>query len=239
MNSTSNYSKIKVDAASAFTAVCAYHPWRTLASRAMENKPFTINPMQLYAGFVSGVMASHQLFVMASVHREMHERYGALFASMAAGIASAPSTAVCDAWNARARNPGSISPRTMAIAFRGFTPTVFRQMGLSAGMFVFPPWIERKCSSNDGNSSKMPYAFAGGFAAIVITQYPDTVRAVMQQKQQIPVRQACHEAFQQMTSHRGVHALFWRVCVLGTAFTTMQWGREHYPKVFNKEENRS
>lgn len=239
MNSTSNYSKIQVDAASAFTAVCAYHPWHTLASRAMENKPFTINPMQLYAGFVSGAMASHQLFVMASVHRELHERYGSVFAAVAAGIASAPSTTVCDAWNARARNKESTAPRTMALAFRGFTPTVFRQMGLAAGMFVFPSWIEQRWPSDNNNASKMPHAFGGGFAAIVITQYPNTVRAVMQHKQHLSMRQASQEAFKQMSSPKGMQALFWRVCVLGTAFTTMQWGKEHYPKVFNKEEKRS
>lgn len=241
MYSINDVSKIKVEAASAFTAVCAYHPWRTSAARAMAGLPFTVNPRHLYADFKPSVIGAHQFFAISTVHNQLAPSCGNVFASLAAGALSAITVAPCDAWAVRKQAKIKLAHVSRATVFRGFTPTVFRQMGLAAGMFVFPSWIEQTHSAYASDlqkerPAKALYAFGGGAAAAILTHYPYSVAVVMQSQQQISALEACQVAFEKTFSRVGFATCCTRLIVVGIAFTTMRFGREQYPKFFTKEE---
>lgn len=225
MSTNNNLSHVKTDLASAFTAVCAYHPWRTLATRSMAGMAFTLNPSSLYAGFIPSVAGSHQLFVISSVYYKCRSEWGNSKAAIVAGIASAPSITVCDGLTCRKQLKS-----TTGFIFRGFIPTVFRQVGLAYGMFVFPAWIQHYISDN-----KTIASFGGGCLAALLTHYPDTVRVVLQSHQEMKIGEACRTAFSRMFSQAGVVSCAMRICVLAIAFTVMHMGKTHYSKIFNHQ----
>lgn len=249
MLSQSNFDKAKVDAASALTAVCAYHPFRTLASNSQKGLPLTMKsmtPQALYAGFIPAVGLSHQLFAISFIYEQCKTKNEDVAASLQAGAVSAVSTSYFEGKVIRKQSAIKLSAEKngLAVTCRGVTPTAFRQMGVGMGMFVFPGWFERKFIEHTGaeckeNPSKRAYAFAGGVAAALITQYPDTVRVVMQSDPDIKLKEACQVAFGQMRSRNAVVSWCLRVVVLGVASTIMSWGRENYPKYLTKEEKDS
>lgn len=230
------FSKIKVDMASAFTAVCAYHPFRTSATRVMAGMPLTINFRQLYAGFIPSVIGSHQLFVISIVFHIASSQCNHVAAAVFAGIASAPTVTICDGLAVRKQIKGSFPESSMRVVFRGIAPTIIRQVGLAFGMFVFPSLIEEKISaiSQEKSFSKASYSFFGGIAAAVLTHYPDTMRVVMQSHPEMDMRQAFRTSFSRTMSFSGAKSCLMRVGILSIAFTTMRWGKENFPKILNK-----
>lgn len=170
MSTDSNFLKITINAGSTFAAVCAYHPFRTGASRVMAGMPLVINPVQLYAGFVPSVAGSHQLFIMSSVYQAMSSKYSTFVAAVFAGLASTPTTTYCDVLTIRKQTAISLPINSINMALRGLIPTAFRQIGLTFGCFVFPSWIERKLSTNSPFSkTEMPkafYSFIGGLQGL-------------------------------------------------------------------------
>lgn len=236
MSVNSNFSKLKVDAASAFTAVCAYHPLRTAATRMMGDMPFTMNPKHLYGGFVPSAFSAHQLFVIPIAYNEMRSKDGDTFAAIAAGVISTPSTTFCEATAVRRQKNIRLASNSAAMVMRGFVPMVFRQIGISLGIFVFPKWLERTFAPIE-KTSKEAYAFLGGVMGALITHYPDGVRVKMQTQQELTIKEAGHLAWKDMMSRAGAKSCFIRVGVLAVAFKTLRWGKKNFPTMFNKQEN--
>jgi hypothetical protein len=226
-------SNFRVDAASALTAVCAYHPLRTTATRIMAGLPFTMRPKSLYAGFAPSLAAAHQLFVISFVYHSINSKEADARAAIAAGLASASSATLCEAFAVRQQAQVALVSKSINMAFRGFTPMVFRQMGIASGMFVFPAWIEKRVAF--GN--KKIHSFLGGAIAALCTQYPDTVRVIMQAEQKVSMQDAGRLAWKKMMSRSGAATCFVRIGVLSTASVTMHWGKKNFPILFNNQES--
>lgn len=220
--------KMKVDAYSALAAVCLYHPWRTGASRMMAGEPFTINPRELYKGFVPSVMGAHQLLMLASVYQRLQEDFGNTFAAVAAGVVSTFTITPFDGWTERGRTGAAWGNLTRRVVFRGSVPTAFRQMGLASGMFIFPKWgsVEQNAFSS----------LAGGVAAAVLTHYPDTVRVIMQNDPGLSLQEACRVGMSRMNTKKGFVACAMRMQVVAIAFFVMHCGREQFPKILDKQK---
>lgn len=214
--------KMQVDAYSALAAVCVYHPWRTGANRMMAGEPFTVNPKKLYRGFFPQAMGAHQLLVLSTTYQGMHEQWGSPFAAVVAGAATTMTITPFDGWSVRSQMGAERMPVTPKFLYRGAVPTAFRQMGLAAGMFLFPNWISEK--------QRTLSTLAGGMAAAVLTHYPDTVRVIMQKDHTLTLREACRMGMSRLKTKETAVACVMRMQVVAIAFFVMRCGREQFEK---------